>query len=145
MATLDVLDHGRPVGFDDVVKYHGRSSIGGVALGFKAMERAWPLLDGGRPPERYDIEIETAFRGPGARDAFEMVTRAVTGDRYRADDDLPGSGVAPEAPEGRFFFRFGTGGRWSSSSCGRATSTATSSRWSVAPRGRPPRRRASWR
>jgi hypothetical protein len=36
--------------------------------------------------------IATAFAGPGARDAFEAVTRAVTGDRYTVDPAL----AAPE-------------------------------------------------
>ena len=90
MKALDVLDHGEPVSvtFDDLLKYHGRSAIGGVAHGFKVMERAFPLLCDGAPPKRYDINIETAFPGPGARDAFEMVTRAVTGDRFVVDPSL---------------------------------------------------------
>lgn len=109
-ATLDVLDHGELVSmsFDDLLKYHGRSSIGGVAHGFKVMERALPLLCDGQPPERHRIQIESAFPGPGARDAFEMVTRAVTGGRYSVDLELAGA-EAPEAPEGRYFFRFGYG------------------------------------
>jgi len=108
MATLDVLDDGElvRVSFDDLVKYHGRSSVGGVAHGFKVMERAFPLLADGQPPERRDLQVETAFDGPGARDAFEMVTRAVTGGRYRIAAELAAAGrVAPEAPQGRFFFR----------------------------------------
>ena len=106
MSTLEVLDQREPISisFDDLLKYHGRSSIGGVAHGFKVMERALPLLSSGGPPERYDITIATAFPGPGARDAFEMVTRAVTGDRYTVDENLAGPDV-PEAPEGRYFFR----------------------------------------
>jgi len=106
--NLEVLDDGELVliSFDDLAKYHGRSSIGGVAHGFKVMERAFPLLTGGEPPERRHIHVETAFDGPGARDAFEMVTRAVTGGRYRAATDLGADGPeAPEAPQGRFFFR----------------------------------------
>jgi len=77
MATLEVLDHGELISlsFDDLLKYHGTSSIGGVAHGFKVMERALPLLAAGQPPERYLIDVETEFPGPGARDAFEMVTR----------------------------------------------------------------------
>jgi hypothetical protein len=35
--------------------------------------------------ERREIEICTAFRGPGGRDAFEMVTRAMTDGRYVVD------------------------------------------------------------
>lgn len=108
---LEVLDHGQPVviGYDDLVKYHGRASIGGVALGFKVMERAFPILDRGRPLERYEVGIMTAFAGPGARDAFEMVTRAVTGGRYEVDLTLGPD--APEAPEGRFSFRVTYRGR----------------------------------
>jgi len=106
MTTLVVLDQGDPVSvsFDDLLKYHGRSSIAGVAHAFKAMERAFPLLSPGGPPERYDITVECGFPGGGARDAFEMVTRAVTGDRYRLASEAAGA-EAPDAPGGHFFFR----------------------------------------
>ena len=107
-VPLVVLDQGGSISisFDDLVKYHGRSSIAGVAHAFKAMERAFPLLSPGEPPERYDVTVESGFPGGGARDAFEMVTRAVTGDRYRpATEAAPAE--APEAPGGRFFFRLG--------------------------------------
>lgn len=108
MTTLVVLDQGEPISisFDDLLKYHGRSSIAGVAHAFKAMERAFPLLSPGGPPERYDITVESGFPGGGARDAFEMVTRAVTGDRYRLAPE-PAGVEAPEAPGGHFFFRLG--------------------------------------
>jgi len=106
MTTLVVLDQGASISisFDDLLKYHGRSSIAGVAHAFKAMERAFPLLSPEEPPDRYDITVESGFPGGGARDAFEMVTRAVTGDRYRLTSEPVGVG-APEAPGGHFFFR----------------------------------------
>jgi hypothetical protein len=112
MTTLAVLDQGESISisFDDLLKYHGRSSIAGVAHAFKAMERAFPLLSPGQPPERYDITVESGFPGGGARDAFEMVTRAVTGDRYRLASDSSATAAAakaPEAPGGHFFFRLG--------------------------------------
>ena len=108
MTTLVVLDQGESIAisFDDLLKYHGRSSIAGVAHAFKAMERAFPLLSPGEPPERYDITVESGFPGGGARDAFEMVTRAVTGDRFRLTS-APAGTEAPEAPGGHFFFRLG--------------------------------------
>jgi hypothetical protein len=67
------------------------------------LERALPLLDPGGRCERREILVETAFGGPGARDAFELVTRAVTGDRFRVDAELarPEHGRARE----RFVFR----------------------------------------
>jgi hypothetical protein len=107
-VALLVLDQGDAISisFDDLLKYHGRSSIAGVAHAFKAMERAFPLLSPDGPPERYDITVESGFPGGGARDAFEMVTRAVTGDRYRLAGEPLGI-EAPEAPGGHFFFRLG--------------------------------------
>ena len=107
MPLLEVLDHGELItfSFEDLLKYHGRSAIGGVAHGFKVMERALPLLAAGQPPERYDIGVETAFEGGDERDAIEMVTRARTGGQYRIDPDLAGDDVPP-SPNGRYFFRF---------------------------------------
>lgn len=52
------------------------------------MQRALPLLDEGRPVERREISIRTPFKGPGARDGFEMVTRATSESRYTIDDGL---------------------------------------------------------
>ena len=103
--TIEVVDRGQRISlsFDDVLKYHGRGSPGGAAHAFKVLERALALLDPDGPCERREIVIETAFGGPGARDAFEMITRAVTGDRYRVDPSLarPEGGRALEA----FVFR----------------------------------------
>jgi hypothetical protein len=86
-AELVVVDRGRPLRFTfaDLMRYHGPGSPGGVAHAFKVMERALPLLDPDGPVERREVVVETAFGGPGARDAFELVTRAVTADRYRVD------------------------------------------------------------
>ncbi|MCP9488597.1 MAG: hypothetical protein MSC31_01820 [Solirubrobacteraceae bacterium MAG38_C4-C5] len=103
--TLEVLDQGQRIviSFQEMLKYHGPAFPGGVAHAFKVMERAFPLLDPDLPPERREIAIETAFRGPGARDACEMVTRAVTGDRYVVDAALerPQRGTTLE----RYVFR----------------------------------------
>jgi hypothetical protein len=102
---LEVVDQGQRITFslDDVMKYHGPGSPGGVAQGFKVLERALPLLDPHGPCERREIAVETAFEGPGARDAFEMITRAVTDGRFRIEPALarPQRGRALE----RFVFR----------------------------------------
>lgn len=103
-ATIDVLDRGRLLAFslEDLLKYHGPGSPGGVAQAFKLLERGLALLSPDGPPERREIAIRTAFGGPGARDAIELVTRAVTGDRYVVDASLarPERGRAME----RFVF-----------------------------------------
>jgi hypothetical protein len=103
--TIEVVDRGERISFsfEDVLKYHGPRSPGGAAHAFKVLERGLPLLDPDGPCERREIVVETAFGGPGARDAFEMVTRAVTDNRFRVDPGLarPERGRAME----RFTFR----------------------------------------
>ncbi|MGZ6643871.1 MAG: hypothetical protein ACXVFT_18870 [Solirubrobacteraceae bacterium] len=109
--TIEVVDRGERISFSfaDVMQYHGPSSPGGAAHAFKVLQRALPLLEPDGPCERREIVIETAFGGPGAHDAFEMVTRAVTGDRFRVDPALarPERGRALEA----FVFRLSYGER----------------------------------
>ena len=104
-AVVEVVDGGRRLAFtfEDILDYHGPGSPGGAAHAFKVLERALPLLGPDGPCERREIIVETAFGGPGARDAFELVTRAVTGDRFRVDPALavPERGRALE----RFVFR----------------------------------------
>lgn len=111
MNTLELLDHGMPIAFsfEDLMRYHGPGSPGGVAHAFKVLERALPLLDPSGPVERRDLLVDTAFRGPGARDAIELVTRAVTGGRYVVDPALarPERGRTLE----RFVFRLSYRGR----------------------------------
>jgi hypothetical protein len=90
MESLDVVDRGTLLSFtfDDLMRYHGPGSPGGVAIAFRVLERGLPLLHSGAPPARREIALRTAFGGPGARDAFELVTRAVTGKRYVVDPQL---------------------------------------------------------
>lgn len=92
--ALRVHEDGQPIDFtyEAMLDYHGRRAPAGVAHALKVMELAFPLLDPAGPLERREVEITTAFGGPGARDGFEAVTRAVTGDRYTVDPSL-------EAPE----------------------------------------------
>jgi hypothetical protein len=88
--TIVVQERGQTISFtfDDVMRFHGVHSPGGVAVAFKAMQRALPLLSPNQPPPRRNIVVRTAFRGPGARDCFEAVTRAVSDDRYVVDRSL---------------------------------------------------------
>ncbi|MFY9805636.1 MAG: hypothetical protein WCC65_13360 [Pseudonocardiaceae bacterium] len=111
LRTIKVEDQGAALtySFEDVMRYSGPGSPGGVAHAMKVLERALSLLSPGDLPERREIEVQTAFAGPGARDAFELVTRAVTEGRYVVDDALarPERGPTRE----RFVFRVGYRGR----------------------------------
>lgn len=109
--TIEVQEHGRTLAysFEDMLKYHGPGSPGGVAHAFKVMERAFAVLAPDGPPQRREIVVRTSFGGPGARDGFEAVTRAVSGDRYTVDPALaqPERGRLLE----RFVFEVGYGDR----------------------------------
>ena len=110
-STIEVVERGRRIAFtfDDVLDFHGGGSPGGAAIAFKLLELVLPLLDPDGPCERREVAVETAFGGPGARDCFELVTRAVSDDRYGVDAALarPARGRALE----RFVFRLGYRGR----------------------------------
>jgi hypothetical protein len=99
-GELLVAERGRPLAFtfDDMLRYHGGGSPGGVAHAFKVLERALPVLSPDRPAERRAITVRTAFGGPGARDGIELVTRAVSEGRYVVDAALarPERGLGPE-------------------------------------------------
>lgn len=104
--AISYLENGEEftVTFDELLKYHGQGYPGGVVHGLKVMQRAWPLLDDGRLPERREVRCMTAFGGPGGRDAIEFVTRGLTEGRYIVDK-TQGEGVE-ESPGGRYYFRF---------------------------------------
>jgi hypothetical protein len=57
-------------------------------MAFKVLQRAFAMLSSDEPPSRRSIVVRTAFRGPGARDGVEAVTRAVTDGRYTVDRAL---------------------------------------------------------
>jgi hypothetical protein len=88
--ALTVEERGRTFTFtfDDMMRYHGFHSPAGVAMAFKVMQRAFAALSTDGAPPRREVMVRTAFRGPGARDGFEAVTRAVTDGRYTVDRSL---------------------------------------------------------
>jgi hypothetical protein len=95
--------------FADMLRYSGPHSPAGVANAFKVMQRAFALLSPNQPPQRRSVVVRTAFQGPGARDGFEAVTRAVTDGRYTIDLALarPDRGRLLQS----FVFRIAIGGR----------------------------------
>jgi hypothetical protein len=85
--TLLVTERGQLLEFSytDMLCYAGPYSPAGVANAFKVMQRGFAALSPNQPPQRRSVVIRTAFQGPGARDGFEAVTRAVTDGRYTVD------------------------------------------------------------
>ncbi len=108
MNALTVAENGRLIeySYDDLVRYHGYGFPGGVAHAFKVMERALPLLAEGGAVERREVQIHTAFPGPGARDAFEMVFRCVTEGRYHVDTGMRAARDTFASANGHYYFEF---------------------------------------
>ena len=108
-STLAVLDGGQTIEFSfaDLMRYHGPGSPGGVAHAFKVLERAFGVLAPDGPPQRRELTVRTSFGGPGARDGIELVTRAVTQDRYTVDRALARPELGRERE--RFVFEVGYG------------------------------------
>ncbi len=75
--------------FADVEKYHGQHSIGGAALGFQVLRAGLDALFPDTSPRRDALSIVTGHPGAGFRDAFELVTRAVSRNAYRVDTSRP--------------------------------------------------------
>jgi hypothetical protein len=90
VQSLQVEDGGTTIAFtfDDMMRYHGPHSPAGVAMAFKVLQRAFGELSPGVAPPRRSVVVRTAFRGPGARDGFEVVTRGVSEGRYTVDRSL---------------------------------------------------------
>ena len=109
--TISVQERGQTLefSFDDMLRYAGPHSPGGVANAFKVMQRAFALLSPDQPPHRRSVVVRTAFQGPGARDGFEAVTRAVSDGRYTVDVSLarPDRGRLLQS----FVFKMGLGDR----------------------------------
>jgi len=111
-AVIVVEDRGQRLafGFADLMRYAGPYSPAGVAVAFQAMRRAFALLAPGTPVPRRVVLVRTAFRGPGARDGFEAVTRAVTEGRYLVDRDLARPDLGPLREDFVFDLSLGDGG-----------------------------------
>lgn len=106
-GTIEVLDGEALLAFsiDDMLNYSGPGSPGGVAHGFKVLERGLPLLDPSGPLQRREISVRTPFEGPGVRDAVELVTRAATCGRYVVEPSLARTERGPTME--RFVFELG--------------------------------------
>jgi hypothetical protein len=94
-------------GYEEILAFHGGGSPGGVAHAFKVLERSLPLLEPGGPAQRREIVIATAFGGPGARDALEHVTRAVSDGRFAVEASLQRAELGLARERFVFHLRYG--------------------------------------
>lgn len=78
------------ISFDAVHAYHGQGALAMLALMFQGLRGALARLEeSGAPVPRTELRVVSGHPGPGVRDAFEFVTRAVTRSCYVVDLTLP--------------------------------------------------------
>lgn len=102
------------ISFRDMVNYHGREFIGGVAMAFKLMELAICLLSPDETPSREKFAILLGVHGPGIIDGLEMVTRAKSRGTLLIDPPVSFSKDAPDAADGlggKYYFEIDYGGK----------------------------------
>lgn len=93
------------IGFDAVAAYHGQAALAMLAVTFQALRAGLGELSPNEPPKRSDISIVSGHPGPGVRDSFEFVTRAVTRDVYTVDRSRPDARFAPAGFDMSYSFR----------------------------------------
>ena len=92
--------------YEDMIKYHGRAFIAGVAMAFKLLELVRTVLtDGSLVRDRFQIIL--GVNGPGIIDGIEMATRAATRGVLAIDQQIARDKDAPAAAdgqEGKYYF-----------------------------------------
>lgn len=73
------------ISYEQMLKFHGGPHPGGVAVAFKVLETAFPLVSPGEPPERARIQVVVGVDGPGVVDGLECATRAFSRQRAIID------------------------------------------------------------
>jgi hypothetical protein len=93
-----------PYTLSATIAFHGLESIGGVVLGFRLIQAALQNSTQQQLIDRQTLNILSAFPGPGARDAFEYLSRCVSQQRFQCDTAL-NHPQAQKGFEGCFYFR----------------------------------------
>ncbi len=97
--TIAVMGEEDPIEItvEAVSAKHGQGALAMLAVTFRAIEVALTALSPDRPAKRSEITVVSGHPGPGVRDSFEFVTRAVTRGVYTVDRSLPGARLMPTA------------------------------------------------
>lgn len=89
------------ISYQDLLKYHGREFIGGVALAYKLLELVLRELIPDGVLNREQITVISGVYGPGIIDGIEMVTRAQRRGALVINPQLAADKLAPDAADGQ--------------------------------------------
>lgn len=85
---------------EDMIKYHGRQFIAGVAMAYQLLVLAARKMPQEILP-REDFSVVLGVDGPGIIDGIEMATRAKSRGRLSVDQQLAQPSAAPRAEDGK--------------------------------------------
>ena len=102
MQKIQIKDHDDilDIRYEELVHYHGKSFIGGVALALQLLNFGFERLVPGDIPCRQDLTVKLGVNGPGIIDGVEMVTRARTRGALCVDPIWGSRSDAPDAADG---------------------------------------------
>lgn len=102
MRTIKIYDRNDllEISWDDIKKYHGYGAYMAIGVAYRVVEEAFLELYGNEIPNRADISIVSGHGGPGFRDVFEFVTRALTRGEYTVDVNYPKAQYDPYRAQG---------------------------------------------
>lgn len=95
------------ISYEDMIKYHGRFHIGGVAIAYKALKLGFArLLKPGEIPRRDKVSFVSGLgeTATGVLDAVEMATRVRSRGKLSTDTELGKAVEAAIAPNGSKFY-----------------------------------------
>lgn len=95
-----------PITFEAVEAYHGHQALAMLAITYQGLRGALALL-ADHPLSRANLTVVSGHPGPGVRDAFEFVTRAVTRGVYTVDLSLPEARYCNKKDKSYSFFLCG--------------------------------------
>jgi hypothetical protein len=101
------------ISYKDLIKYHGYSMLGGVALAYQIMRMGFPLLTNEIPQRgKFSFLSGIGPGGEGVIDSVEMVMRVKTRGTLQTDKNLVQNKPAPASPGGgRYYFEIGYAGK----------------------------------
>lgn len=99
------------ISYEDMVKYHGRFNIGGVAIAYKSIWLAFARLAPDRIPCREETGYFSGMSGSGVLDGAEMVLRARTRGTLSVDPALGAEAAVAGGCRGRFYFEVTVGAK----------------------------------
>lgn len=97
------------ISYDDMVKYHGRFNIGGVAIAYQAIRLGFAKLSPDKIPQREETGFFSGMSGSGVLDGAEMVLRARTRGALTVDPALGAEAARDGGCRGRFYFEVRVG------------------------------------